>query len=151
MKLKSARDQLGPDADKVIFVAVTTDPARDTQPIIAAYSKAAGLFDGWYFLTGTPPAVKDVWFNYGVGVDIEKPVADENTEAAQGSATDAEPTQGLSPREKDIAHTLVDRFGGGYDVSHSAPFWIIDGKALSALPWTPTSFPPRSWRMSERS
>jgi cytochrome oxidase Cu insertion factor (SCO1/SenC/PrrC family) len=129
MKLKSARDQLGRDADKAVFVAVTTDPARDTQPVIAAYSRAAGLFDGWHFLTGPLPAVKDVWFNYGVGVDIEKPAkGGKAEEGSQGSAMDAEPTQGLSPREKDVAHNLVDQFGGGYDVSHSAPYWIIDRK-----------------------
>jgi cytochrome oxidase Cu insertion factor (SCO1/SenC/PrrC family) len=136
MKLKSARDQLGRDADKAVFVAVTTDPARDTQPVIAAYSKAAGLFDDWHFLTGTLPAVKDVWFNYGVGVDIEKPVKEGDTgDASQGSATDAEPTQGLSPGEVDIAHRIVDRFGGGYDVSHSAPYWIIDrqGKIRASM------------------
>jgi cytochrome oxidase Cu insertion factor (SCO1/SenC/PrrC family) len=45
MKLKNAREQLGTDADKAVFVAVTTDPKRDTQNVIAAYSRAAGLFD----------------------------------------------------------------------------------------------------------
>jgi protein SCO1/2 len=127
MKLKSARDLLGADRDKAVFVAVTTDPARDGQAAIAAYSREAGLFDAWHFLTGPLQAVKDVWFDYGVGVDIEKPAETEGAEAApQGAAMDAEPTQGLSARERDLAHQLVDKFGGGYDVSHSAPYWIID-------------------------
>lgn len=127
LKVKEARDQLGKDADKAVFVAVTTDPARDTQKVIAAYSRAAGLFDDWHFVTGPVPAVKDVWFNYGVGVDIEKPAEDGKPEAAPGgSMTDMQPTQGLSAEDKDVAYTIADAFGGGYDVSHSAPFWIID-------------------------
>jgi cytochrome oxidase Cu insertion factor (SCO1/SenC/PrrC family) len=136
LKLKSARDQLGKDADKAVFVAVTTDPTRDTQKVIAAYSRTAGLYDAWHFLTGPVSAVKDVWFNYGVGVDIEKPAEGDKAEAApQGAAPDAEPTQGLSTEEQDLAHKIVDQFGGGYDVSHSAPYWIIDraGKIRASM------------------
>jgi cytochrome oxidase Cu insertion factor (SCO1/SenC/PrrC family) len=136
LKVKSARDLLGKDAERAVFVAVTTDPPRDTQKVIAAYSRAAGLYDAWYFLTGPLSAVKHVWFDYGVGVDIEKPAETEGTEAApQGAAVDAEPTQGLSKEEQGLAHRLVDRFGGGYDVSHSAPFWIIDraGKIRASM------------------
>ncbi len=129
LKVKDARDQLGKDADKAVFVAVTTDPQRDTEKVIAAYSRAAGLYDSWHFVTGPAASVKDVWYNYGVGVDIEKPVPKEDTSAPSSSAAeDTEPTQGLSPAEVDMAHHLVDAFGGGYDVSHSAPFWIIDRK-----------------------
>ena len=84
IKLKSARDQLGIDADKAIFVAVTTDPQRDSQSVIADYSRSAGLFDAWHFLTGPVPSVKDVWFNYGVGVDIEKPADSSAAGGQQG-------------------------------------------------------------------
>src|SRR5208282_454616 len=62
LKIKSARDLLGKDADKAVFVAVTTDPGRDTQSVIDAYSRAAGLSDSWFFVTGPLAAVKDVWF-----------------------------------------------------------------------------------------
>ncbi len=123
MKLKSAQNLLGKDADKAIFVAVTTDPDRDTQKVIAAYSQAVGFFDSWHFLTGPMTAVKDVWFKYGVGVDIQK----SDDAADSGSAVDApEPTEGLSPAEADLARTVAVKFGGGYDVSHAAPFWIVD-------------------------
>lgn len=127
MKLKSARDQLGSDADNAVFVAVTTDPERDVQPVIAAYSRAAGLFDGWHFLTGPLAAVKRVWFDYGVGVNVEAPSQGGVTEEGhQGSAKDEAPTQGLSAGEQELAHRIADEFGGGYDVSHSAPYWVID-------------------------
>ncbi len=127
LKVKDTRDQLGKDADKAVFVAVTTDPQRDTEKVIADYSRAAGLYDAWHFVTGPAASVKGVWYNYGVGVDIEKPVPKEDASAQSGNAMDMpEPTQGLSPEEVDLAHQIVDKFGGGYDVSHSAPFWIID-------------------------
>ncbi len=124
VKLKGALSLLGGDAGKAVFVAVTTDPARDTQDVIAAYSRAVGLFDSWHFLTGPMADVKDVWFNDGVGVDIEKPA---DAAATQGSAEDSpEPTQGLAPTEADLARSVAANFGGGYDVSHTTPFWIID-------------------------
>ena len=47
-------------------------------------------------------------------------------EGHEGSAKDEAPTQGLSADERDQAHGIADEFGGGYDVSHSAPYWIID-------------------------
>ena len=126
LKVKGARALLGKDSDKAVFVAVTTDPERDTQGVIDAYSTAAGLSDGWFFLTGSLAAVKDVWFNYGVGVDIEKKPSDEPPPKAGAQSDAPEPTQGLSPTEVGLAHTIEDAFGGGYDVSHSTPFWIID-------------------------
>ena len=129
LKIKSARNVLGKDADKVVFVAVTTDPERDTADVVAAYSKAAGLFDSWHFLTGPMASVKQVWFNYGVGVEIEKGA---NAPAATpgNAADDPEPTQGLSAAETDSARRIADQFGGGYDVSHSTPYWIIDRQGM---------------------
>jgi cytochrome oxidase Cu insertion factor (SCO1/SenC/PrrC family) len=135
LKVKSARDLLGTDADKAVFVAVTTDPERDTQSVISAYSRAAGLYDSWSFVTGPLADVKQVWFNYGVGVDIEKKLADSPPGKTGTMSDEPEPTQGLSPSEVGLAHTIEDAFGGGYDVSHSAPFWIIDraGKIRASM------------------
>jgi hypothetical protein len=42
----------------------------------------------------------------------------------------APPTQGLSSSDIELAGTLSDKFGGGYDVGHSAPFWLVDKKGL---------------------
>jgi cytochrome oxidase Cu insertion factor (SCO1/SenC/PrrC family) len=52
MKLKVAHGMLGTDATRTGFVAVTTDPQRDTLQVIASYSKEMGLFDTWHFVTG---------------------------------------------------------------------------------------------------
>ena len=125
LKIRSARALMGTDADKAVFVAVTTDPGRDTQKVIAAYTQAAGLTGAWHFLTGPLAAVKAVWFDYGVGVDIQKAPQDQEPEA-QGGAEDAEPSQGLSAEARDQARRMADAFGGGYEVAHSTPIWIID-------------------------
>ena len=68
LKLKRARALLGSDAGEAVFVAVTTDPRRDTRTVIERYSREAGMLDGWYFLTGSLDEVKSVWTSYGVGV-----------------------------------------------------------------------------------
>jgi len=124
LKVRSARGLLGADAGKAVFVAVTTDPQRDTQEVDAAYTQAAGLAGAWHFLTGPVSAVKGVWFDYGVGVDLQK--APDKGLAAQGGAEDAEPSQGLSADARDQARRMADAFGGGYEVAHSTPIWIID-------------------------
>ena len=124
LKVRSARGLLGADADKAVFVAVTTDPRRDTQKVNAAYTRAAGLAGAWHFLTGPLAAVKAVWFDYGVGVDIQE-TPDEGP-AVEGAAEDAEPFQGLSTAARDQARRIADAFGGGYEVAHSTPVWIID-------------------------
>ena len=36
------------------------------------------------------------------------------------------PSQGLSTDDVNLAENIADKFGGGYDVGHSAPFWIVD-------------------------
>ena len=81
----------------------------------AAYTRAAGLTGAWHFLTGALPDVRAVWFDHGVGVDIEKPVKGEPQVAAEGAAEDAEPSHGLSAQETDQARQMADAFGGGYE------------------------------------
>ncbi len=121
LKLKQAQAQLGEDAGRVAFVAVTTDPDRDTLPVIAAYSSEVGLFDTWHFLTGPAADVRAVWDRYQVGVDIEKT-------AQTPGQPETEHAQGLKPDDLRLAGRIVEQFGGGYEVTHAVPFWIIDAK-----------------------
>lgn len=147
LKVKDAYTLLGNDAANVVFVAVTTDPKRDVPQVTAAYSKELGLLDAWHFVGGTPKAVQAVWFSYGIGVTVDQntdavaPPKDEKmsgmsmktdkTASSSGGGMEmAPPTQGLSKSDLDLAGTLIDKFGGGYDVGHSAPFWIVDKKGL---------------------
>jgi cytochrome oxidase Cu insertion factor (SCO1/SenC/PrrC family) len=123
LKVKEAGIMLGADAARVAFVAVTTDPKRDTVPVMADYSRAIGLFDVWHFLTGAPDAVSAVWKGYGIGVRTQAP-GDEGTTTSGGP--EVEHGQGLSGADLKIASDVIMRFGGGYEVQHSAPFWLID-------------------------
>ncbi len=56
-------------ATDVVFVSVTTDPARDTPAVLRRYAQRyradAG---GWYFLTGAPADVRKVHAAYGIAV-----------------------------------------------------------------------------------
>jgi len=137
LKMKDAYQLLGADAKDVALVVVTTDPKRDTPTVDAAYSRKLGLFDVWHFVTGAPDAVHTVWADYGIGVSV-----DSDTQAAasakgdtQAAAAEEEPapTQGLSSADLDLAGAIIQAFGGGYDVAHSAPFWFVDRKGMIRL------------------
>ena len=130
IKIKDARGLLGPLADKVEFISVTTDPERDTQEVNAAYSREAGLFDSWHFLTGSVADVKKVWTDFGIGVHK---VEESDTTPAEGTDTNmgdmnAKAINGLSQADIALGKMLGDKFGGGYEVTHTAPFWFIDPK-----------------------
>jgi protein SCO1/2 len=55
-------------AERVHFVSISLDPARDTPEALRAYAVARGAdLARWSFLTGDPDAVADVLQRYGVG------------------------------------------------------------------------------------
>ncbi len=62
------QDRLGSNfAAKIAFVSITVDPERDTPEVLKEYGEAFGAnFAGWFFLTGSPPAIADVARRYGV-------------------------------------------------------------------------------------
>lgn len=123
-KVKEAYQQLGPDAQNVVFVAVTTDPKRDVPAVTLPYSKALGLNDVWHFVGGPAKAVQAVWASYAIGVTVNP-----DTDAVAPPKEEMEmkpPTQGLSSEDLALVGQIVQQFGGGYDVGHSAPFWIVD-------------------------
>lgn len=54
--------------ERVRFVSISLDPARDTPEALRAYATARGAdLSGWSFLTGDEDAVADVLLRYGVG------------------------------------------------------------------------------------
>ena len=131
-KVKEVYQQLGPDAQNVSFIAVTTDPKRDVPAVTLPYSKALGLNDIWHFLGGAAKAVQAVWANYGIGVTVDPDTDAVAPPKEEKSGTkmdmDKPPTQGLSSDDLALVGQIVQQFGGGYDVGHSAPFWIVDKK-----------------------
>jgi len=128
MKVKEAQSLLGPEIDKVAFVAVTTDPKRDSPAVIASYSREAGLYDSWRFLTGSVGEVREVWAKYGVGVhEIREGEIDDSSGGGM-AGMQIDRSKGLTGSEIAVVHALIKKFAGGYEVTHSAPFWIIDAK-----------------------
>ncbi len=136
LKLKEARALLGPAADEAVFVAVTTDPSRDTPKVIDAYSRAIGMEKGWRFVTGTLSAMRKVWKDYFIGVEVEKDSAGSMAGQAPGKPDPQADeiaqavARGLSREDRGLAGAIIERFGGGYDVSHDIPFWIVDKRGM---------------------
>jgi protein SCO1/2 len=130
VKVRDANHLLGADSSKVVFVAVTTDPKRDVPQVTSAYSKALGLEDVWHFVGGEPADVQAVWKNYAIGVTVDQDTDAVATPKAMAMKDMPSPTQGLSKQDIDLAGQIADAFGGGYDVGHSAPFWIVDKKGV---------------------
>jgi protein SCO1/2 len=53
----------------VIFLTITTDPARDTTAVLATYAKRYQAdAQGWRFLTGDLPTLRKVYRAYGIAV-----------------------------------------------------------------------------------
>src|SRR5215831_7668146 len=67
-KLAEVGKRMGKDfGAKIVFVAITVDPERDTPDVLRSYAQAHGASAaGWAFLTGTPEEIKDVAQRYGV-------------------------------------------------------------------------------------
>jgi protein SCO1/2 len=67
-RFRSAQSELGADASRVTFIAVSVDPDRDTASAVQAFSAAHGLSSNWYYLIGGRPQLAPVWAAYGIGV-----------------------------------------------------------------------------------
>ena len=99
-KLNQTIQLLGPDASKVVIVAVTVDPERDTQARAKQYSDQQGIGDKWHFVIAPDAALlQPVWEAYGVYQQREKALSEQ-----QGTPHPESP----------------------YTVAHSAPVHVID-------------------------
>jgi protein SCO1/2 len=67
-KMARVQDSLGTMfGEKIIFISITVDPERDTPEVLKQYADSFGAHPvGRYFLTGEPPAVRDVLQDYGI-------------------------------------------------------------------------------------
>ena len=66
-KFRAAQTQLGSDASRVRFIAVSVDPEGDTPAAVKAFSTAHALSENWRYLIGPRAALAAVWSAYGVG------------------------------------------------------------------------------------
>lgn len=67
-RFRAAQDALQGDADRVVFMAVSVDPDRDTPKAAQDFSAAHGLRTNWYYLIGDRAQLARVWSAYGIGV-----------------------------------------------------------------------------------
>jgi protein SCO1/2 len=66
-QLRAAQKQLGADASRVRFIAVSVDPDGDTPAAVKAFSDSHDLKDNYGYLIGPRAALQAVWSAYGVG------------------------------------------------------------------------------------
>src|SRR4051812_7000627 len=66
-QFRAAQRQLGADAGRVRFVAVSVDPEGDTPAAVKEFSLAHDLRENWRYLVGPRAALAAVWAAYGVG------------------------------------------------------------------------------------
>jgi protein SCO1/2 len=128
-KLKETDRLLGSDSTQVELVAITTDPARDTQVTLADYSRTFGLYDRWHFLYGPTDALRPLWKAYAVASEVDTD-GEEHIETPQpvppATLQALGLNRGLSADEVATAQQVIGQFGGGYHVTHSTPIWLID-------------------------
>lgn len=127
-KLKQVGEMLENDRNFVEFVVISTDPQRDTLSRVAEYSRALGMSDGWHYLIGTTEQLGPVWKSYFIGADIFEA---EEAEIASDSVLEEHGLfRGLGDDTILQAKGVIGRYGGGYDVAHSTPVWLIDSDGL---------------------
>lgn len=123
IKMKQLIEALGDEADEIEILVVSTDPERDTPERIAEYSRSLGMFNDWNYLIGEKDQLAPIWDAYFIG----QPIISDGSEFATREDLDFYGlTTGLDEREIEIADGVRGRFGGGYDVSHGTPIWLID-------------------------
>ena len=106
-------------------VAVSTDPQRDTVQRVAEYTEKLGLdrYPQWRYLVGTREELAPIWNAYLIG----NPIITE--QAAWASQKDLEfygLLRGLGDQGIQDANAIRGQYGGGYDVGHITPVWLIN-------------------------
>lgn len=67
-RFRATQTDLGIDASRAIFIAVSVDPDRDTPRATQDFSAAHDLRANWFYLVGARPQLAPVWAAYGIGV-----------------------------------------------------------------------------------
>jgi cytochrome oxidase Cu insertion factor (SCO1/SenC/PrrC family) len=136
IKMKQALEQMGDDAKNVVLVTIDTDPERDTIEVVGAYSKDLGLYSSWHFVTGGLKEMTKVYKDLGITVvktneeevmETSKNAQDLGITLPQKDQTDS-PLFGLTDQQVVSGGDVAKKYSGGYQIAHSAPFWIIDRK-----------------------
>ena len=128
-QLRDTQVALGPDVEDVAFVAVSTDPERDTVSAAHEYLGKWGLVDRWDYLVGDRGRLEPVWKEYFID-----PVIDPRDPLASGSPT---------PEARGAIDTLGSEIMERYLVIHSAPVFLIDREGIRRVVFTPPLEPEK--------
>lgn len=134
VKMRLALEQLGPQGRDVALVVVSTDPERDTVPVLARYSKALGLYESWHMVTGPMDTMTQLYRDLKITViksdedETVPPAGDAPGAAAAVPPKDQKdsPLYGLTDEQVLAGDQVAKAFMGGYNIAHSAPFWVVD-------------------------
>lgn len=95
-QFRAAQKQLGSDASRVRFVAVSVDPDGDTPTAVRQFSAAHDLSANWHYLIGPRAQLQHVWGLYGVGAFAQ------STDVSHNDAIYLIDAKG---REREIVHS----------------------------------------------
>jgi cytochrome oxidase Cu insertion factor (SCO1/SenC/PrrC family) len=72
-EFREADSLLGDDSQKVVFVAIVTNPLYRSVAAVDAFDRQEGLakVPNWLYLTGTTNQLQSTWNDYGVQVQVE--------------------------------------------------------------------------------
>lgn len=132
LKMGLVLEKLGSRASEVELVAVSTDPARDTVPVIADYSRDLGLFDRWHYVTGEVATMQKLYKDLKITVVLSQEEEVLSTKSAtelglgHSSGHGPSPLDGLNDAQVAAGFAVAEKYSGGYNVAHAAPFWVID-------------------------
>ncbi len=126
VKLKKAAEALGSDAERVAFVVVSTDPERDNLDRVSQYSHRMGMYNRWDYLIGSREELESVWQAYYVAAPVIEGIGEESV--SDQLLEEYGLFRGLDDGAIRDAKGVLKEFGGGYDVQHSTPVWLIDAE-----------------------
>jgi cytochrome oxidase Cu insertion factor (SCO1/SenC/PrrC family) len=124
-QLREAQAMLGDAARDVAFVAVTVDPERDTVEAAYAYSEKWDMLRKWDFLVGAREQLSPIWKAYYLDPSAEDHSDHDATPIAQSSS------------QGGALGALKQGTVAIYNVSHSAPVYLIDRKGDMRVVFTP--------------
>lgn len=66
-EILEANKQLGSNSKNVVYIGLNVNPSYNKVSDVKAFTDQHGLsaFKNWYFLTGSPDALKKIWSAYG--------------------------------------------------------------------------------------
>ena len=70
--MMDAKAMLGKAGSRVQLLGVDADPAATAVEDVWSYSELHGMLHAWDFLTGSLPALKQVWKHYGIEAAVER-------------------------------------------------------------------------------